>query len=350
MNILFLNLYSGGVERGAESFTHELVSRLGDKHQVRLVMGGSDLQPQSQFSGNIFSKILKRLFLDKPGRQVLFFTLKYVPQILKSDFDVIFPLNGFWQLLIVKLLQPVKRYKIIVTGHSGPGWDERWNLYLKPDYFVATTGPTLDWARKTCPYTKSILIPYAVDVNQYNDLSGLFSSEAIESSFNKPQKPVILCPAALVPYKRIDLAIKAVAKLKKGSLLVLGKGELEPKLHSLGKKLLGKRFLLTSAPHQDIAHYYQASNIVTLPSKQQENSPMVFIEALAAGKMVVATDTPRNRWMLEDSGIYINPSNTKAYVEALSQALNTKPDTSKALQKFSWESVLNKYNQIIERN
>src|SRR5690606_533221 len=114
-------------------------------------------------------------------------------------------------------------------------------------------------------------------------------------------------------------------------------------------KLLGDRFLLTSVPHKDIPKYFIYSDLITLPSKPQENSPMVFIEALAAGKMVVATDTPRNRWMLEDSGIYVDPSNIKTYAKALAQALKTKPDTSTALKKFTWQSVIKKYNKLIEQ-
>ena len=326
MNLLFLNLYSGKIERGAESFTHELLSRLGDTHQARLIMGNSTDQPQSQFSGSIVTKILKRLFLDKPGRQVLVFTLNNLPHILKSNYDVICPLNGFWQLLLLKLFKPFKGYKIIVTGHSGPGWDERWNLYLKPDYFVATTEPTLRWAQKTCPWTKSVLIPYAID-------PGVFNPEVEYSGVDlQLQKPIILCPAALVAYKQIDLAIKAVAKLDKASLLVLGKGPLEERHKKLGKKHLAKRFLITSVPHQDMPTYYQLADIITLPSKTQENSPMVFIEALAAGKITVTTETQRARWMLGDSGIFIDPNDVDSYAKALKKALKTKPNTTQDLQ------------------
>ena len=337
MNLLFLNLYSGGLERGAESFTHELVKRLGETHQVTLIKGHCRLQPQHQFSGSLPHQLLKRLFLDDSGRQVLTFSLKQLPHIASSNYDVVFSLNGFWQLLLLKLLQPFKGYKIIVTGHSGPGWDERWNLYLKPTYFVATTKPTLDWARHTCSWIKSILIPYAIDPQTF---------QVKPAKINLPG-PLILCPAALVPYKRLDLAIRAVANLRQGSLLILGKGPLRRSLTILGHRLLGKRFLLTSVSYQAIPSYYQTCSIVTLPSLPQENSPMVFIEALAAGKMVVATNSHRNRWMLGGAGSYVDPQDVNAYSQALKHTLGIKPDTSKPLQKFSWPAVTKKYQKLI---
>lgn len=338
MKLLFLNLYSGRIQRGAEVFTHQLISRLKPNHQVTLKKGNSTLQPTSQFSNHPLQSLAKRLFLDKPARQVLLFSLQQIPHILKTNYDVIFPLNGFWQLLILKLIQPIKGYRIYVTGHSGPGWDERWNLWLCPDVFVATTKPTLKWAKKISPWTKSILIPLGIDSSKFK----------VKPTHLNLQHPIILCPSALVPYKRIDLAIQAVAKLSKGSLLVLGKGPLKQKLETLGKNALGDRFKLTSAPASKMPTYYQAADLITLPSHPQENSPMVFLESLAAAKPIVATDTPRNRWMLEQAAIYTDPTDSQTYAKALSQAQKIKKSaTAHALSKFSWDNVISKYQKII---
>jgi glycosyltransferase involved in cell wall biosynthesis len=334
MKILFLNLYSGKVERGAESFTHELARRLGEENEVSFLKGNSELLPENRFAGSLINRLSKRFFLDKQGREVLTFSLGQIGQIRRIRPNVVIPLNGFWQLLILKFLQPFLNFKIIVIGNSGPGWDERWNLYLHPNCFVATTPQVLDWAKKTWSFTKSILIPYGIDPKKF---------EVKPAIVNLP-KPIILCPAALVPYKRVDLVIKAVAKLPNSSLLVLGKGPLKEELLALGAKHLANRFLLTSSSQEDIPKFYAAADVVTLPSHAQENSPMVFLEALAAGKMVVTTDSPRNRWMLGDDGIFTNPENTNEYADSLAQALKRKiPTDSKNLQKFSWDTVLKQY-------
>lgn len=349
MHVLFLNLYSGAVERGAESFAHGLAGKLKDRgHQIRFIKGKGNQIPEDGFRGSLFRKLSKRLFLDRAGRSVLFFSLKQVGLIWREDFEVIIPLNGFWQVLILKLLQPFKGYRIVITGHSGPGWDERWNLYLKPDVFVASTGPMKQWAKKTCPWTRVELIPYGIETDWGRSrLTGKLVTSELERNINNLDRPILLCPSALVPYKRVDLAIRAVSKLKRGSLVVVGKGELEHELRKLGEKLLPGRFVITSVKYEQMPLLYQKADLVTLPSSPQENSPMVFVEALACGKKVVATDAPRVRWALENAGFYCDPEDTDAYAKTLKKALKSKVNTSTPLQKFLWENVVEEYERIL---
>lgn len=345
MKIAFLNLYGGTVQRGAESFTQSLAEKLKENHEVIWFKGFSKATPQHQFSGHLFRRLHKRMFLDKANRSVLLFTLKKLPNILRKKFDLIIPMNGFWQLLLLKVLQPFGKFKLLVIGHSGPGWDERFNLYLKPDAFIATTKPAQIWAKRTCAWTSIELIPYAINVRKFKKTK--------PTTLDLP-RPLILCPAALVPYKRVDLAIKAVSRLKRGSLVVLGRGGLEPELHKLGNRLIKNRFMLTTVSHSKIASYYKACDVVTLPSSPQENSPMIFLEALASIRIVVTTDTPRNRWMLERTGVFCDPTNVASYTQALKKAIQIKSEEKiiraidKVLEKFRWENVLPAYEKILE--
>jgi len=345
MKIIFLNLYSGKVERGAESFAHELAERFKKEHQVLFLKGNSDQVPTHQFSGNTFQKWfnLKRWFLDTASRHIFIFSVSQLLFIWRERPDWVIPMNGFWQVLLLKLLQPIRGYKILITGHSGPGWDERWNLYLHPNVFVATTQPALEWAKKTCSWTHVKLIPYGIDPGMFHP--GIEPGNKLKLNF---ERPVFLCPSALVAYKRIDLSIKAVSELDKGSLIVLGKGPLKKKLKNFGKNLLGKRFVLDSVSYSQMPTMYSMADVVTLPSDPQENSPMVYVEALASGKPIVATDAPRVRWALEDSAIYVDPTDIKSYAQALEKALHIKVSPHKALEKFLWENVLIQYESILK--
>lgn len=343
MKIAFLNLYSGINNRGAESFAHELAGQLAKKNQVDFYSGGNVniksvqnivlntkiAQPTNSLS------FLKLLFLDGAALSVLKFTLKVFPELWGGNYDWIIPMNGFWQVLLCKL---IVRSKLLITGHSGPGWDEKWNLWLKPDVFVATTEPTANWAKKISPWTKIVTIPYGID--EYKNVLPVNLDL---------EKPVILCVAAAVPYKRVDLAIKAVAKLKKGNLLYLGTGPLLPELKALGEKLLGKRFLTLAVGYEQMPSYYQSSDVITLPSSSQENSPMVFLEAMAAGKMTVTTDAPRSRWTLGEAGIFVDPTDTQAYADALQQAIDSKSQDIIHTQakKYSWGTILGKYEELL---
>lgn len=336
MRIAFINLYSGTNERGAESFAHKLgLLLIGRGHQVDFYTGKQAEAEIVQPEHNVKNP-LKRLFLDPASLSVLFFTWKILPRLWRKKYTWIIPMNGFWQVLLCKLIFKSKK---LITGHSGPGWDERWNLYLKPDVFVATTEPTARWAKRACPWTRVVTVPYGIDTDTF--------AKAKPAEVNL-ERPIILCIAAAVEYKRVDLAIKAVAKLKRGSLLHLGTGPLLPRLKELGEKLLGERFLNMAVSYGEMPGYYAACDLVTLPTSPQENSPISFQEALVAGKVTVTTDAPRSRWILGDAGIFVDPTDIKAYAKALQQGLNFKNKkaiTSQAA-KYSWERIIKEYEKL----
>lgn len=349
MKIVFLNLYSGEIERGAETQAHQLAQQLQKLYKVEFIKGNSQAVSEHGFSGNLIKRWLnrKRFFVDKAGIEILKFSLKNLNFLLKLKPDWVIPMNGFWQVLLLKLFAPIGKWKILIVGHSGPGWDERWNLYLRPNIFIASTKPMLEWAKKTSPSTTVKLVPYGIDHKKF--LVDLKRIPKDLEFINHLQKPIILCPSALVHYKQIDLAIKAVSLLETGSLLVMGIGPLESKLNQLGKEILGdKRFRLSSVPYNLMPFVYQQVDLVTLPSSPQENSPMVFVESLAAGKIVVATKAPRVIWALGDSGVYINPRNEDEYKKGLIKALTKKNMTKVDLEKFKWENVIKKYQEIFE--
>lgn len=311
MKIAFLNIYRNN-NRGAESFTEDLAKFLSAKNEVAWF--GPDkntwiVQPVEK------TNLLKRFFLDPASLSVLVFTLKLLPKLIKENPDVVIPMNGFWQLLLVKLLGK----KTIVTGHSGPFWDERWNLYLKPDVFVATTEPTAAWAKKTCPWAKVVTIPYGIDIEKFK------TAKPVKLNLTRP---IILCPAAAVPYKRVHLAKQAVSHLHKGTLLHIGQGA---------------NF---TVPHVQMPKYYAACDAVTLPSSSQENSPMVFLEAMAAGKTTVTTDTPRTRWILGDAGIFVDPENIEDYSQALEKRIDKKIIAEQA-KKYSWVKIIKEYEELL---
>lgn len=342
MKIAFLNIYSGINNRGAESFAEELARRLSQEHKVKLFSGNDAnvkiVQPEHQQPKNFALMLRKRLFLDPAAISVLRFTWQILPQLRKEKYDWVIPMNGFWQVLLCRVFL---QSKIIITGHSGPYWDERWNLWLKPDVFVATTGPTGEWARRISPWTKVIVIPYGIDLDFWR------KARPVRTDL---ERPIILCPAAAVAYKRVDLAIKAVARLDKGTLLYLGGGPLKAELDKLGTKLLGKRYFSRNVPYAEVQGYYAAADIITLPSGPQENSPMVFLESMAAGKVTVATDAPRPRWILGDAGIFVDPVKVDDYARALKEALIVKDKQAviEQSQKYSWEKITAEYEKLLE--
>src|SRR3989344_3515090 len=65
------------------------------------------------------------------------------------------------------------------------------------------------------------------------------------------EKPVVLSVGALDWYKYHELAIKAVSRMRKGSLLIVGRGQLKKQLEDLGKRMLGNRFKIAEFDFND---------------------------------------------------------------------------------------------------
>ena len=359
MKIAILHYYQGSVDRGAETFVHHLAKRLAKKSELIVFQGGK-VKPDLPFKavqkhpdqGKYpdddlpVTHLLKRLFLDSRKRAEFVFTLKCLPELIRFRPDIVIPLNSGWQALIVSILSRFLDASTVIPGESGPGWNDRWNLWVKPHVFVSLTDRQKKWAEKAslCKEVEIVKIPNGVDLDQFSS-AGKKKKLAL-------QKPIILLVGATIPSKRVEQGIAAVAKLKQGSLLLLGTGPGDKRVDKLGYKLLGKdRFLHLSVSHQDMPLYYRSSDLFTLCSASSEAFGIVYLEALASGLPCVATDDASRREIVGSAGIFVkNPDDEKEYSQAISQALKKKWGQTpfKQAQKFNWDKVSKKYLSLFE--
>ena len=307
MRIAFLNKYQNKVFRGVETFVYELSNRLSKNHQV-----------------DVISKI------------------NYF-NILKKKYDVIIPTNGRLQAVIVRKIAWLTGAKVVISGQSGIGWDEKLNLLTFPNAFVAPSSMTESWAKKFNPFVKVVKIPNGVDLEKFT-----FKGLPLKVSL---RKPIVLAVGAFTEQKRLDLVIKAVAKLNDVSLLIVGGGgDLKDELSSLGKEMLGDRFEITSVPFEEMPEVYRAADVFTLPSMSSEAFGNVLVEAMASGLPVVATSDLIRKEIVGDAGILVDPTNIEEYSLSLRKALDTnwgdKP--RKQAEKFSWDVITAKYEKLFE--
>ena len=355
MKIAFLHYTSGLIDRGSEISTQTLASYLSQGgHQVFVYQlgkasGEEDYQveqvsllfsPKLGKSTSLIGKILARLYLDYNSLLVLAFSLKTIPSLIKNKPDLIIPTNGFWQVVISKIIKLFTRSKIIVIGRAGIGWHDRDNLRLGPDLFIGLTKKAALWAEKTNPKIKTNYL--ANPINRKNFLN---RSKPVKIAL---KKPIILTVAALTAYKNIDKLIMACSKLKNTSLLVVGRGELEKKLNRMGKKYLKNRFLITSFKHSQMLAVYQKADVFALISQEQEAFGRVFLEAMACGLPVVTTDTPSRREIIGPEGIFVESLAEKSLVKALKQALEKGKTQAmkKEAEKFDIIKIGPQYEKI----
>lgn len=96
----------------------------------------------------------------------------------------------------------------------------------------------------------------------------------------KPEEVLVTCVARLVERKGHDELIRAGAGLR---LLFVGDGPYRSSLENRGALIAGAR--------RDIPEILAASDIVALPARFGEGCPNALLEAMAAGRPVVATRT-----------------------------------------------------------
>lgn len=309
MKIVFLSRYQNNVSRGAETFVKELSSRLLSNHIVE-VFEGKDSDS--------------------------------VKKVLAGKFDIVIPINGRLQSLKVSFARLMGGYKLLISGHSGIGRDDIWNIaVVKPDVFVALTDYMATWARKWAWGSKVVKISNGVNLIDFTP-----QGQQIELGL---QKPIVLSVGALVWYKHHEKAIHAVSKMGTSSLLIVGHGEKKAELEILGRKLLGNRFAIKNFDYKDMPKVYRSCDLFTLPSWDREAFGIVYLEAMASGIGVVAPNDTSRREIIRDAGLFVDADDFSKYGEAIKKALTI--DWSKKVraqaEKFSWEKIVREYESLM---
>ncbi len=348
MKIVFLSFYSGLVYRGVETFVHELANNLTDfGHDVLVYQRGQKLL-NSRYKIVVMSTPYNETrkgsyisFLNYHSLVIKGFTESVLSRIDK-DIDVIFPTNGQYESLLCSMWAKRNNKRIIISGQSGPGLDDRINLFTFPDIFVGMTDFQCKWAKKANPFIKIAKIPNGVDLSEFKVVKNK------NNKFFNLARPIILNASALVSWKRQELIIKAVSKFKRGSLVLVGKGEEKEKLAKLGNELLSGRFKIMSFKHDEMANVYKQADLFTFSTVPWESFGIVMLEAMACGLPVVATDDPIRREIVGDAGLFVDPNHTDEYAKKLKEALdiNWGDKPRKQAEKFSWDNIAKKYVEI----
>lgn len=352
MRIAILSFYSGHLDRGVETWTHELANRLSkDKYEITVLQNGKT-RPDADYAvvetdlpvNSRGSRFGESFFLDYWSFLIARFTFKVLPYLWREKFDVVIPTNGRWQALLVRLVTLFCGSKMVVVGHSGvTGRDEIWNAWNFPNAYVGLSSYAREWAKKVNPFIRVSYIPNGVDLQKFK-----YQYEKIRTGL---KRSVILYVGALEPQKRPLLAIRAVAQMKDVSLLMVGKGNLKEEVLALGRKLLGKRFSLKAFPYNKMPAVYRTADVFTNPSTSGYSFEIVLLEAMATNLPVVANNDPVRREIIGDAGILVDPENNVSYSRALIEAVNQdwgeRPRTQ--ARKFSWDKVAGQYKDLFDK-
>lgn len=225
------------------------------------------------------------------------------------------------------------------------------------DLVQQVTAPAQDAAIRA-GLSNSRLVPIPVDTGRFSPGS---AREALRAELGLPARgPLVLCAAALVPFKRIDLLVEAVADLRDAdplpSLLVVGHpGEETARVQRLAEARLGPRAVFRTYPWERMPELYRLADVFALPSRR-EGFGMALLEAMASGVPVVTQDDPVRRWIVGDAGMLVECREPGSLSKALSMLLGDaelrnrlgRMGCERAERVFSWEVLRPRYIAFFE--
>ncbi len=145
-------------------------------------------------------------------------------------------------------------------------------LSHRPDYYFSISKETQKRVKKYYHQDSDIVYP-PIDYNFWSDPKS--HSQKIKNSY--------LVVSRLVPYKKVDLVIKAFTKLRDKKLIVVGTGSQLPHLKSLATPNIQ---FLGGITDLKLRSLYSQSQAVIFP--QQEDFGLVPLEAQACGTPILA--------------------------------------------------------------
>ena len=123
-------------------------------------------------------------------------------------------------------------------------------------------------------------------------------------------------------HKRIDLVVKALARLPKGNLRIVGEGPEKQNLRRLARDLgLNGRVEFSGRVDQDTLGELYARSSMCVYTPQREPFGMVPLEAAAAARPVIATEGGGYSEVLNDTCARFVPAHPDKIAESIASVL-----------------------------
>lgn len=215
---------------------------------------------------------------------------------------------------------PWTHYVLRACGHRHVFWTQNGDHMIasgRAEYAtfrcdgLICTNP--DYLARHSERWRSVMLPNGVD-------PAIFRPD--ESPKADGGERTALVVSALVPHKRVDRAIAAVAAVGGLRLIVCGEGPEAEALDRLAHERLPGRYERIAVPRERMPEVYRRADVLLHPC-EAEPSANVWSEALSSGLPVVAHDMPVTRWVLEEHGIYVDVTDTDSLCEGVRSAIRS---------------------------
>ena len=361
--------YKGGMGNSAASFAKELVKL---NHQITVLTPNFDGQTDETADWAGVKVVRLKPFLSIGNAAIL-------PGIMKrlAEFDVIhlhYPFYGTAELVALAKIFSGFKLKLVVHYHMDTrarGWKGLifylYKLIWLPIILRLAdeiTCSSLDYVKHSAighyylrHRAKFTQVSFGVDLEQFKPAAS-----------HTPDSEILFVGGldSAHYFKGVDKLISAFAQVQKqlpaARLTIVGRGDLEPAYRQLvkNKQLSDKVEFVNNADNQALVAYYQKSDLLVLPSiNQNEAFGLVLLEAMACGKPVVASNLPGVRSVFKNGkqGFTSRPGDADDLAQKIYWVLKDKNicrqmgESARHLveKRYSWRLAAEKLNEIYYR-
>jgi glycosyltransferase involved in cell wall biosynthesis len=198
---------------------------------------------------------------------------------------------------------------VMLQAHFEKLHARRADLVITPSRYCAERLDELYGVRN------AIVIPELIDLNRWHNLLQQVGPSPDEGHFT------VLSVCRFYARKRVDLLLRAAAmlrgKLPELKIRIVGAGMEEARLRALWRELHLESTVkwIGNVSERELAAEYQHANVFCLPSVQ-EGFGIVFLEAMAAGKPIVAARSAAVPEVVEH-GLLVEPDDAEALAAAI---------------------------------
>ncbi|RMG53635.1 MAG: glycosyltransferase family 4 protein, partial [Acidobacteria bacterium] len=176
------------------------------------------------------------------------------------------------------------------------------------------------------------------------------------------ERRIVLYLGRLVEVKGVRVLIEAMEGVKNAFLVVAGDGPLRGELESLAARRRVPALFLGQIGEREKRLWLARCRVVAIPSVilengQTEGLPVVCLEALAAGRPVVASRVGGLPEVIRDgeNGLLVEPGDVRQWRAALTRALND-PNFARAAQReaqrtaarYDWRIIGARFARLID--
>jgi PEP-CTERM/exosortase A-associated glycosyltransferase len=233
--------------------------------------------------------------------------------------------------------------------------------------FTICEGLRADIVGRAIPSERVTVIPNAVDIEAFS--MGGQPDLALASALGLDGKVVIGFIGSFYAYEGLDLLLAAlpriVERVPEAVVLLVGGGPEDARLRAQADALPAQcRVIFTGrVPHTDVQRYYDLVDILAYPRHSMRLTELVTplkpLEAMAQGRLLVASDVGGHRELIEHgkTGILFAAGNADSLTDAIAGLMRDRqswPALRAAGRKFveaerNWAASVARYRPVFER-